>query len=585
MNIGINGIGILSAIGNDAGEVRTSLMDGTSGIGQMKFLRTVHHTLPVGEVKLSDAQMKLLLGLPQEMTVCRTVLMGALAIRQAIKDAPIPQNVDASRICLICGTTVGGMDVTESHYEGLMSGETDISLMRTHDCGACSEQMAELAGLDGVQVCTISTACSSALNAITLGARMLESGEVDYVVAGGSEALSVFHLNGFNTLMILDHERCRPFDATRAGLNLGEGAAFLVMSRDEARYGYVTGWGNRCDAFHQTASSDDGLGARLCMQEAMDMAGVSASDIQYINAHGTGTPNNDRSESAAIRYVFGNNLPLVSSTKSLTGHTTSASGSIETALCLMAMQEGIAPAAIGCENVDENVVPVIKENRKMPLKHVLCNSFGFGGNDSALVLSAEKNSERVISSDDAPNSIKESQICVMAESKVEDIADLPQLKEFISPMESRRMGSLLKAAMLTSMKVLKQGGVECPDAIITATTYGMMETSMKFLDDMCRGGEQLLGPTLFMQSTHNTIGSSIAIRLGCHGYNTTYTQGDKSLEWALRDARDLIRSGKARTVLVGCHDEGVDLVNRYRTSVGLPPMPKIYSHSILLRAE
>lgn len=580
MNVGINGIGILSAIGNDAGEVRTSLLNGTSGIGQMQYLQTVHRTLPVGEVKLSDAQMKQMLGLPQQMTICRTVLMGALAIRQALVDAPIPKDVKANRVCLICGTTVGGMDVTESHYEALVNGAADISLMKTHDCGACSEQMAELAGLDGVQVCTISTACSSALNAIALGARMLERGEVDYVVAGGSEALSVFHLNGFNTLMILDKKRCRPFDATRMGLNLGEGAAFLVMSRGEAQYGYVAGWGNRCDAFHQTASSDDGLGARLCMQEALDMAGISASDIQYINAHGTGTPNNDRSESAAIRHVFGDNLPLVSSTKSLTGHTTSASGSIETVLCLMAMQEGIAPAAMGCDDVDSVVVPVLKDNMSISLSHVLCNSFGFGGNDSALVLSADKVPVQCILDSSA-----ECKVCVVAEHKVEDVADLTQLKEFISPMESRRMGRLLKAAMLTSMKVLKQGGMECPDAIITATAYGMMETSMKFLDDMCRGGEQLLGPTLFMQSTHNTIGSSIAIRLGCHGYNTTYTQGEKSLEWALRDAHDLIRSGKARTVLVGCHDEGVELVNRYRTSVGLPPMPEIYSHSILLRAE
>lgn len=580
MNIGISGIGIISAIGNNAEEVRTSLLNGTTGIGQMKNLCTRHNTLPVGEVKLSNEQMKQMLGLPQEMTVCRTVLMGALAIRQAMEDAGVPKPGDAKRICLICGTTVGGMDVTESHYEDLMNGDASLSLMRTHDCGACSEQMAELAGLDGVQVCTISTACSSALNAIALGARMLERGEVDYVVAGGSEALSVFHLNGFNTLMILDHDRCRPFDATRAGLNLGEGAAFLVMSREEARYGYVAGWGNRCDAFHQTASSEDGLGARLCMQEALDMAGVSASDIQYVNAHGTGTPNNDRSESVAIRHIFGDNLPPVSSTKSLTGHTTSASGSIETALCLMAMQEGVAPAAMGCENVDDEVVPVLKENMSIPLRHVLCNSFGFGGNDSALVLSADK-----VAGQCTLESYAERKVCVVAEHRVKDVADLAQLKEFVSPMESRRMGRLLKAAMLTSMKVLKQGSVECPDAIITATTYGMMETSMKFLDDMCSGGEQLLGPTLFMQSTHNTIGSSIAIRLGCHGYNTTYTQGEKSLEWALRDAHDLIRSGKARTVLVGCHDEGVELVNRYRTSVGLPPMPEIYSHSILLRAE
>lgn len=579
MNIGINGIGIVSAIGNDAAQVHRSLVERRSGIGSMQYLRSVHKDLPVGEVKLSDNQLKDMLGIPQDTVVCRTVLLGTLAIRQALADASVPVPQDAGRVCLVCGTTVGGMDVTESHYEELMSGDGSLNLMKTHDCGACSEQMAELAGLEGAQVCTVSTACSSALNAISLGARMLENGEADYVIAGGSEALSQFHLNGFNTLMILDHERCRPFDATRAGLNLGEGAAFLVMTRsDSARYAYVTGWGNRCDAYHQTATSDDGLGARLCMQDALDMAGLKPSDIPYVNAHATGTPNNDRSESQAIYGVFADAMPLVSGTKSLTGHTTSASGAIEAVLCLMAMKDGLAPAAMGVDTRDEACVPVLSENTDVELRHVLCNSFGFGGNDSAMVLSAEPGPKKV-------TFVPEQEVRVVAESIVSDVAELSQLREFVPPMESRRMGRLLKAAMLTSMRVLKEGDTECPDAIITATAYGMMETSMKFLDDMCRGGEQLLGPTLFMQSTHNTIGSSVAIRLGCHGYNTTYTQGAKSMEWALRDARDLIRTGKARTVLVGCHDEGVDLVNRYRASVGLPPMPGIYSHSILLKAE
>lgn len=579
MNIGINGIGIVSAIGNDASQVRRSLVERSSGIGTMQHLQSAHSHLPVGEVKLSDQELKDMLGIPAESIVCRTVLLGVFAIRQAMADAGIDVSAKGKRICLICGTTVGGMDVTERYYNEMKQDDSRIGLMETHDCGACSEQMARLSGLQDASVCTISTACSSALNAIALGARMLENDEVDYVVAGGSESLSLFHLNGFNTLMILDHVQCRPFDATRAGLNLGEGAAFLVMSRtDEARYGYVTGWGNRCDAFHQTATSDDGLGARLCMQEALDMAGLKPSDVPYVNAHGTGTPNNDRSESYAIRSVFADALPLVSSTKSLTGHTTSASGSIEAVLCLIAMQENLALAAMGCTAKDEACVPVLEENVKMELKHVLCNSFGFGGNDSAIVLSKEP---KVGMQTATP----EVGVCVAAESVVKDAAELSQLREFIPPMESRRMGRLLKAAMLSSMKVLKEGGIECPDAIITATAYGMMETSMKFLDDMCRGGEELLAPTLFMQSTHNTIGGSVAIRLGCHGYNTTYTQGDKSMEWALRDARDLIRSGKAKTVLVGCHDEAVELVDRYRASAGLSPMPEIYSHSILLKAE
>ena len=145
--------------------------------------------------------------------------------------------------------------------------------------------------------------------------------------------------------MILDHERCRPFDATRAGLNLGEGAAFVVLESEESAnkrgvnvHAYLTGYGNACDAYHQTASSEDGEGAYLAMKEALDMAHLTPKDIQYVNAHGTGTPNNDQSESVSLRRIFGDEIPLISSTKSFTGHTTSASGSIEAVICILAMQ-------------------------------------------------------------------------------------------------------------------------------------------------------------------------------------------------------------------------------------------------------
>ena len=148
---------------------------------------------------------------------------------------------------------------------------------------------------------------------------MLKNDEVDLVVAGGSEPLSIFHLNGFNTLMILDRERCRPFDDTRAGLNLGEGAAFVVLQKDVPDgLAYVHGYANRCDAFHQTATSKNGEGAFQAMTGALQMAGLQPQDIKYINAHGTGTPDNDASETAAFRRIFGENLPEMSSTKSYT---------------------------------------------------------------------------------------------------------------------------------------------------------------------------------------------------------------------------------------------------------------------------
>ena len=214
------------------------------------------------------------------------------------------------------------------------------------------------------------------------------------MVAGGTESLSVFHLNGFNSLMILDHETCRPFDATRAGLNLGEGAAYVVMETEESAtrraikpHAYLSGYGNACDAFHQTASSDNGEGAYLAMTEALKMAGLKPEQIQYVNAHGTGTPNNDMSESVALKRVFGSQLPLISSTKSFTGHTTSASGSIESVICILALQNQFVPGNLGWRKaMDGGIIPTMGKDC-YNLQHVICNSFGFGGNDTSLIFS------------------------------------------------------------------------------------------------------------------------------------------------------------------------------------------------------
>jgi 3-oxoacyl-(acyl-carrier-protein) synthase len=172
----------------------------------------------------------------------------------------------------------------------------------------------------------------------------------------------------------------------------------------------------------------------------------------------------------------------------------------------------------------------------------------------------------------------------LGECIIDNVEQLAELRDFISPGEARRMGRLMKAATITSLKALRAAGVECPDAIITATAYGMLETSEKFLTDMLENGEETLSPTLFMQSTHNTLSSAIAIRLGCHGYNMTYTQGSDSLEWALRDARRLIETGRARTVLVGCHDEATPMFQAFFRRMGKPEPPMLYSRSIVLSA-
>lgn len=553
----ITGAGIISAIGNDREEVLRSLLEGRSGIAGIRLLRSGHHELPCGEVRLSNEALRRRLCIPDEKQCNRTTLLGIEAIRQALEQA----NIDATDAVLISGTTVGGMDDTERHFLDMQRNDDFLPWLDTHNPDSTTERMAEYFGIPKRNAITISTACSSAANAFITGANMIKAGEAEVVIVGGSEALSLFHLNGFNSLMILDNRRCRPFDETRKGLNLGEGAAFMVLesaSSVERRGGkplaLLSGYGNTCDAFHQTASSENGEGAYLAMMEALSMAGLQPEDIDYVNAHGTGTPNNDLSESNALRRVFPGHLPPVSSTKSFTGHATSASGGIEMVICLLALSNQFIPANLGWETqIPGGITPSLGQTG-IKMNHVMCNSFGFGGNDSSLILS-NIGCRKEMHSQEIPAGPVSYKVRSTFRSTPENPMD--NLKEFISPMESRRLCKLLKTAMMTSLSALREAGIEIPDAILVGTSYGMLENSEKILQKLCEEGEQGVSPTLFMQSTHNTIAGALAIHTRSHGYNVTYTGPEERevLDLCLRDALRLMRQGKIKNALIGYHNE------------------------------
>ena len=584
----ITGAGVVSAIGVGKAETLSALQSLRSGIGEVRYLQTEHHELPVGEVKLSNEEMQQQVAVAADggEELCRTTLMARLALREALSEAGM-LNADQQliaeldgRMPLISGTTVAGMDrgenlFTSTEHEQMMQQMLEAKT----DCGSNTQQIARGFGKFAL-LDTISTACSSALNAIEIGANLIKTGQYEQAVVGGTESLSRFHLNGFNTLMILDHAQCRPFDETRAGLNLGEGAGFLVIEtlssakrRGAKPLAIVSGYANACDAFHQTASSEDGEGAYRAMSQAIRMAGLQPSDIDYVNAHGTGTPNNDPSELTAMHRVFADQpaLPPYSSTKGFTGHTTSASGSIEAVFCLLALQYQFMPVSLGCtKSIEDEPMPVTTETAlpSQGLRHILCNAFGFGGNDSSMVFSSfdskDCDEQEILLT---PNSslLTPKKVFVLAEQKLTaDDAD-PNFKLYMTPGEARRLGPMLKRTMAVSVQALRNAGEDdaafIPDAIITGTAWGNAESSETFLRDMLIGGEQLLKPTPFMQSTHNTIGSLIAISTKNHGYNNTHSQGEDSLRMALLDAWMLMQQDQIKSALVGLHDSVPSSVN------------------------
>lgn len=388
----VSGMGIISSIGVGVEQTLDSLLCSRSGVGELQYINS-EHKLPVAEVKLSDGELRELCGVTDDAIITRTTLLGILAAREAISSAKLFFD-NNKRIAFISGTTVGGMEKSENFYLDFLETNNNSQYISAHDCGSCTNQIAELSGVFDL-ITTTSTACSSATNAMILGANLLRADMVDIVVAGGSECLTKFHFNGFNTLMILDSEPCRPFCATRAGLNLGEGAAYLVMElentakeRGSTPIAAIAGYGNACDAYHQTASSPDGRGATLAMQKALKLADMRPEQIDYINAHGTATPNNDESESQAIVNVFGSDIPFVSSTKAHTGHTTSAAGGVEAVISILAIQNNFVPQTLNHRQNMSSPVVIVKELiTDCKIDYVMSNSFGFGGNNSSIILS------------------------------------------------------------------------------------------------------------------------------------------------------------------------------------------------------
>lgn len=391
----VTGMGIISAIGVGKAATVQSLLDGKSGIGSIKYLKTKHIELPVGEVQCDDEELKAIAGYTSSKPITRTSLLGRVALKEALEEANI--NLCRPRkLAFISGTTVGGMEKSELYYHDFLNNDAHNEYIAMNDCGACTDMIGKQYEGKFDIVTTISTACSSAANAAILGANLIKAGYVDAAIVGGTECLSKFHLNGFNTLMILDKEECKPFDKNRQGLNLGEGAAYLVIESEESVQRRnvkplceLSGYGNACDAFHQTASSATGEGACKAMAKALEMSGLNSGDIDYINAHGTGTGNNDESEGAAIMRIFGDKIPPVSSTKSFTGHTTSAAGGVESVISVLAMINDFIPNNLNfSEKIDSLSFSPVKECiRNVKLSHVMTNSFGFGGNDSSCILS------------------------------------------------------------------------------------------------------------------------------------------------------------------------------------------------------
>lgn len=390
--IAVTAMGIISSIGYSVEENLSSLLDGRPQIDRIQNFETIlKNSIKAGEVKLTNTQLSQLLGIDPRLDLSRTVLLGIWAAKEAT--ATLSQK-EISQLAFVGASSVGGMDMTERFFYDYNDNIDARRHIYRHNIGETFRQIALRLGIKGMTT-AVSTACSSSANAIMAGINLLRTGRAQRVLVGGSDALCKFTVNGFNSLMILSDDCCKPFDEHRKGLNLGEGAAFLVIESVESAIqslrpilGIVSGWGNANEAFHQTASSSDGQGAVEAMTKALYRAGISPSDIDYINAHGTATENNDLSESIAFMRIFGADIPDFGSTKAFTGHTLAAASSIEAVYSLLSIREQTVFPNLNFDTpiTTTALLPQTKIKQKN-IRHVLSNSFGFGGNCSTIIFS------------------------------------------------------------------------------------------------------------------------------------------------------------------------------------------------------
>jgi 3-oxoacyl-[acyl-carrier-protein] synthase-1/3-oxoacyl-[acyl-carrier-protein] synthase II len=480
---------------------------------------------------------------PQEpAAVTRTHALALAAAREALQGLAAPD-------AIVLGTTTGGIGNTE---EALLVGDKTPERFRWHGLDTVGAALAEHFGVRG-PVITLSTACSSAAVALAVARELLRAGLARRVLAGGVDSLCRLTFHGFRQLQLLAPGGTTPLDVDRAGMTVGEGAGFVLLEStpSDAALAELAGCGLSCDAFHATRPHPEGLGAALAMSRALGDAGMAAEGIDYVNLHGTGTVDNDASEIAALRKVFGDRIPALSSTKGMTGHPLAAAGGIETVISTIALTDGLLPANVGLKTVDPKLaVEPVREPERRPVAAVLSNSFGFGGNNASLVLRApgavqasaqprKLGSLRVVAAQclSAAGQADATWEAFLAGDGATGMVPDAAFAQGAPAAMTRRLKRLPKMALaLAAQAQAASASTEPPALLSFGTAWGPLAETQDFLRKLFETQEQFSSPTDFVGSVHNAPAGQIALLLGAHAPNLTCSSGDRSFEHALLNA-------------------------------------------------
>jgi 3-oxoacyl-[acyl-carrier-protein] synthase II len=590
MRIWITGLGVISPLGRGAAATMDRIVAGERAIGPLTLFQLAGSRVDIA-AEVKDLRAAEVAPRGEDEGWSRTDAMSVLAAREALAHA----GVDPRRmpVDLILGGTTAGMFETEETLAEL-SRQPDaiapLERMLSHPLSSTADHVCAAAGpfRSARSVCS---ACSGGANAILLGATWIRAGRSDCVIAGGADGLCRLTFAGFGCLSALSPEPCRPFDGRRSGLNLGEGAAFLVLEREESArargarpIAELRGWAIGAEAHHITNPEGGGTTAARVMSAALARAGLGPGDVDYVNAHGTATPLNDSMETAALTRCLGAEITRVpvSSSKGQIGHTLAAAGAIEAAITAMAIERGVLPPTIGLEEVDPACTLVhVREARPARIRAAMSDSFGFGGTDSVLVFAATD-----AFGEPPVTPVRGVVVTSAATVGPLGVLGLDGTAAYLEPgpppppgpipfnaadhldvARARRLdraGRLITAAIA---KAVAESGLDVPThadrvGAIVGSAFGSVDGSTAFMRRVYDKGAKFASPADFPNLVPSSPVGHASIYLGLRGPVLATSDLEATAESAVVTAADLIAAGEGDAIFAGCAEEASPMIER-----------------------
>lgn len=562
----VTAIALACALGRTTAEVWANLRAGRTGLAAPSpaladdlGLVGVRRTAPLGVVP--GELPPLPAGLAAFDTRCaRLLALGLVELGPAVAKAV--ERYGAGRVAVVLGTSTAGIERTERAWvnpraDGVLldfaGGEASrrFDLERQHAFGALVDVARALTGARGPGW-VVSTACSSSAKVLGDALRLIDGGLADAVITGGVDSLCRTTLHGFAALEVLSTRGCRPFAADRDGISIGEGAGLLLVERS-GHGPRLLAVGESSDAHHASAPHPEGLGARLAIEAALRRAGLKPAQVGHVNAHGTGTPQNDEAEARAIRAALPGDV-LVCSTKGATGHLLGAAGGVEAAFTLLACEEGTVPPSLGGEPLLR--LRVATTTTRQPLEAALSTSLAFGGSNAVVAVAPGGGPERPVSPRKAPTLVVKG-VGLWApgwpsveawRSRARDPAATEPPAALI-PARLKRRTSLLTRLVAEVLGQVGRGGVDLTRVpVVHATAWGELGVTAQLLESLARGEE--LSPAAFSGSVQNTATGTCSIALGSHAPSTTIAAGRATTAMGLLAAREWLRDLGGELVLV-----------------------------------